>query len=706
MATSRRKWLAPVLAALVTVALTTVSPPAGATGQGDRSASGERHRHGFIRGEVARPQPPAPPRLRVVNGPVNPSANASPAAAADRVALRPLVIALDSADFGLSTWKAVLDRIGTPYDVLTAGTEQLTAGRLVRPDGSGRYSAVLLTDNALLQPDGSGGYVSAFDAAEWQALWAYERTYRVRQVSLYTSWGTFPEDYCLRPGVEGGVGATGLEATLTPTGRGLFDRLNPAAIVPITFSYVYRSALAPGCAAQPVLTADNYVLGVLSTSADGRERAALTFSSNEFLPQTDLLGYGLVRWATRGVFAGELRHWINADVDDWFNTNDHLYPDGHLETDPGFRLSGADAAGVNTQQTALRSGYAATAGFTLNLPYNGGDLTPAAPSQCSATGTPDALTSYSKCLAGSFRWVNHTVTHPEMNSTDYATNRREIQNNLTIARQAGLTVPTEVLKTPAYSGLGVYNPDPNAPDTDPPTDFGLSASNPALLSAAKDSGVRYLHGNMSFASHRPSCFNCGIRHPLRPELLVVPDWPTNIGYQVTTPAEETLLYNSLYGPNGRFPYYDHDLSYPELLSYESEVALQHVMSGSAYSHTLHQGNLRQFAPGRSLTFDLLRTVVDRYSARFAVPLRNPDWPALARYVEARTSHFAELRAGGDAVWDKSTNTVTRTSATTGSLFLTGVTHPAGTADRYGADTITRLPITAGTTVVATAVPRP
>jgi len=704
MATSRTKLLASALAPLLVAGLVTGLPVAAATEHGEGHASHVGHRHTFIRGDVARPNAPAPPKLRVVDGPLRPAA--APLAVTDRVALRPLVIALDTADFGLSTWKTVLDRIGTPYDVLTARTEQLTAGRLVRSDGTGRYNAVLLTDNALLQPDASGNYVSAFDEAEWQTLWNYERAHRVRQVSLYTSWGTFPEDYCLRPGIEGGVGASGLEATLTGAGRGLFDRLVPNAAVPITFSYVYRSTLAPGCSAQPALMAGDHVLGVLSTSADGRERAALTFSSNEFLPQTDMLGYGLVRWATRGVFVGELRHWINVDIDDWFNSTAHLYPDGHLETDPGFRLSGSDAASANAQQNALRSGYPAAAGFTLNLPYNGGELTPSAPSRCSGTGTSDALTSYSKCLSRNFRWINHTLTHPRMNFTDYATNRREIADNLVIGRQAGLTVPTEVLKTPEYSGLGVYNPDPDASPNQPPTDFGLGASNPAMLAAARDSGVRYLHGNMSFQSHRPSCFNCAVRHPLRPELLVVPDWPTNIGYQVTTPAEETLLYNSLYGPNGSFPYYDHDLSYPELLSYESEVGLQHVMSGSAYAHTLHQGNLREFAPGRSLTFDWVRTVVDRYSARFAVPLRNPDWPALARYAEARMNHFAEIRGSGDAVWDRSTGTVTRPSTTTGPLFLTGVTHPAGTVDRYGADIITQLPITAGTTVVATAVPRP
>ena len=89
-----------------------------------------------------------------------------------------------------------------------------------------------------------------------------------------------------------------------------------------------------------------------------------------------------------------------------------------------------------------------------------------------------------------------------------------------------------------------------------------------------------------------------------------------------------------------------------------------------------------------------------------VPLRNVDWSSLARYVDARTSHFAEIRGGADAVWDRSTNTVTRTSTTTGALFLTGVTHASATIDRYGTDIISRLPITAGTTVVGTAVPRP
>ena len=96
-----------------------------------------------------------------------------------------------------------------------------------------------------------------------------------------------------------------------------------------------------------------------------------------------------------------------------------------------------------------------------------------------------------------------------------------------------------------YSGLGVWNPNPND-DTSPPVDHGLGASNPALLQAAKDLGVTYLHGNMSFPSEVPSCFDCGITHPLDANVTVVPDWPTNIWYFSTTPDEETSFYNAPY----------------------------------------------------------------------------------------------------------------------------------------------------------------
>ncbi|MEW9553884.1 hypothetical protein [Nonomuraea sp. NPDC050783] len=630
------------------------------------------------------------------------SAKALTAAANDRVGLRALVVAVDENDWGLATWRSTLDRVGAQYDVLLSKTQPLNAADLVRADGAGKYNAVLLTNNSLLHQDGSG-YVSGLDATEWNVLWAYERDYGVRQVSLYTAYGTWPEDYCLRPGSEGGVGDTPIGTQLTTAGAGVFDYLKAGVNVPVSLSYVYRSTIAGGCSAETLMTSGSDVLGVRSTSSDGRERMALTFTSNQYLPQADLLTYGLFRWATRGLFLGEQRHYLNVDVDDWFSATDHLYPDGHVESDPGYRVTRADALSTYNQQAAFTAANPLAAGFKLNLAYNGEGADPASPATCSTPPfTADGLTSYSRCRAAAFTWVNHTFTHPKMNFTDYATSYAEIRDNLTRAAALGLSVDPTVLKTGEYSGLGVYHPDVNN-DIDPPTDHGLAASNPDLLQAAKDLGVKYLHGNMSFASHQPSCFNCGIHHPLQPTLMVVPDWPTNIAYHATAPAEETLFYNSYYGPNGTFPYWPADQTYAQILGHESDVALQHVMSGSVYAHTFHQGNLRDYGSAKSLVFDWLNAVMAKYNGYYTVPLLTPNWGDLAHYVDDRTKHFAGL-AGVSAVYDRAAGTVTFQSGADAAVFATNAAAPGATA--YGTDSVARLALTAGTPVTVPASVRP
>ena len=628
-----------------------------------------------------------------------------PVVPGQQVALRQLVIATTAQDSQLTAWRQILDAIGSPYDVLYATSDRLDPQRLVRPDGTGRYNAVLLTSASLLARSSDGHYASALSGPEWSVLWQYERDYAVRQVALNAAPGTQPEDYCLRLRHEGPTGATPPPMLLTAAGARVFDYLNPKAQLPLDDAYAYRSTLAPGCSAQPILTLQGDVLGVLATAADGRERAALAFTLGAVRPIQEMLGYGLVRWATRGVFLGEQQHWLNVDVDDWFNKNTHSLPGGPLDV---FRLSGDEALAVSKAQDALRAKYPLAGEFALNLAYNSGGMHPDAPSQCSDVNTSDSLTSFSRCLADKFRWINHTVSHPAMASTDYDRSHKEIGDNLTAARALGLAVPTAVLKTPEYSGLGVIPAAPGA--SAGVVDQGLKASNRDLLRAASDLGVRYLHGNMSFASHRPSCFNCGTPHPLQPDLFVVPDWPTNIFWEATTADEETAWYDARY-PAAAGSAKPGARTYQAVIDAEAQVALRHLISGSVYSHTLHQTNLHEYAPGRSLAFDWLNAVLAKYSAVYRVPLRSPAWPELAAYVQARTQHFAALALGPDAVWNRVTNAVTYAPAADTSLFVTGLVAdqpgaaPAGHAVRYGSDTITQLTLTAGHPVTLTAGPR-
>jgi hypothetical protein len=689
----RRRTAVTILAASLLVASQSAMVPApDRTEPGTHSASGS-HRMPTPVLPAAPPRVAIPPALPKMSGsvPVRPQvAAAAPATA--KFALRALVIATDTTDFGRDTWKTTLDRVGAPYDILYARNTPLTRNSLVRPDGTGRYGAILLTTSGLEVQDAAGTFASALSNDEWNLLWAYERDYGVRQATLYTSYGTFPEDYCLRAGSETAVGTTPLNTTLTATGAAVFSYLNRTARIPITQSYVYRDTLAAGCAAQPVLTAGNSVLGVQTTSTDGRERLALTVTSNQYLLHANLLVYGMFRWASRGLFLGEQRHSLNVDADDWFSPIEELLPNGTYRT---FQLSAHDAYNASTWQTAVRERYPLADEFTLAVPYNGRDVKLNAPAICYPDGGPAQLTETSRCLRANFRWINHSMTHAKMNFSDFDTNMNEIGQNLAVANMLELPIDRTILKTPEFSGLGVYHPDPNN-NVDPPTDHGLAASNREMLRAAKTMRLKYLHGNMSFPSQVPGCFNCGIVHPLETSLTVVPDWPTNIAYFSTDPAEETYFYNLYYGPNGKFPAWPRNLTYDEIINVETDIALTHLATGSVYAHTFHVTNLRDYAGGRTLLTDWADALIAKYVSYYSVPLLSLSWTSIAAYATGRNAHFAALTAGVDAVYDRARNRVTVTSPAAGTVTVSGV-QATGFTD-YGDETSGTVTLAANTPV--------
>jgi hypothetical protein len=710
---------ATILVPIVAVTLLAAAQPTAAR---PPQTHGQAHGTTVLRGQVAAPRLNTAKPLPKMKGSVplqrnrtvrpggltagRPSATALSTTTSTQpsVQLRALVIAVDTDDWGVNTWKATLDRVGAAYDVLHSRTSPLTATTLVRADGVGKYNAILLTSGMLLYYDsGLGYYVSGLDATEWNTLWAYERDFVVRQATLYASYGTWPEDYCLSGSSEGGVGDTPLDAGLTATGAGIFDYLKSTATVPITQSYVYRTRITAGCAGTPVLTNGDDVLGVRSTSTDGRERLALTFTSNQYLMQANLLVYGMLRWASRGLFFGEQRHYLNVDADDWFNTADIRHPDGTIESDPGYAMSGHDAYNLSLRQADLRSTYPLANGFTITMAYNGGDANLAAGNTCAPNGGISTLTATTRCLSGTFNWLNHTYSHPEVNFTDYTTSYNEIAQNRTAATTLGLSQPDNVLKTGEYSGLGVYNPDPND-DVGPPTDYGLMASNPNFLQAAHDLGVEYVHGNMSFASHLPACFNCGVVHPMQTSIMIVPDWPTNIAYHCTTAEEETSFYNSFYGPDGQFPYWPTNLTYSQVIDVEADVALSHVATGSIYAHTLHIANLRDYDAGKTLLTDWAGKVMEKYSAFYDVPLLNTAWPVLAAYAKSRNTHFAGLSGNASAVYDPVAGTIAVTSPAATTVSVSGAS--ATGHSTYGTDVTSAVTVTAGGTVTVPASPRP
>ena len=601
----------------------------------------------------------------------------APSVPTDRVALRLLVVSATEDDPGLAAWTDLLGRLGTPYDVLNATTTPLEHDTLVAPDGTGRYQGILLTEANLSHFDGDG-WTSAFSREEWERLWRYERDYGVRQVAFYTQPGTVPEDYGLRLVETHDLGEQALLTTLTPAGQRVFSYLQPDAQVPLHYARAFLTEAGPGVT--PLLEdADGRVLAVLATAEDGRERLALTVAQSPYLLHTHLLGYGLVRWLTQGLFLGKRHVFLQADVDDWFQASYRWNLETLSAGSETFRLSAQDALAAKAQQEALRSRHPSAADFTLTLAFVGLRADLSAEASCAPdAASPDPLTSVTRCLAADFNWLNHTFTEQVQDTTSYAEVLQDIEKNNEVAKRLGLEnyTPTALL-TSGHSGLGFY-------PADDPVDRGLAASNPALIRAAEDAGVRYLGGNHTVPSQVAACATCGIPHPLAPNLLVVPRYSTSVYVSLTTPEEAVSAYNAGRGAE--------PVDFETYLTQDTDLALLHLLSFSPYPHFFHQANLHEYAPGRSLVFDWLERLVSKYEALYQLPLVTLPWDELGARVAAHTA-FREM--GVEAVWDRRKHTLHLSAEKVGRVFLTGA--EVGESERYGDDVISSFTLNAGQT---------
>lgn len=649
----------------------------------------------------ALPEAPTPQALPDFPGtvPVVPSLQTQ-AGPTDRVQMRLLVVAASSDDYGLSAWQTLLEQVGIPYETLIASTQPLSSEQLIATNGDGRYQGILLTSNNLAYFDGSS-WQSGFSPDEWNLLWQYERDYAVRQVSLYSYPSSWPEDYGISyAGVQDTTGSS-YPAQLTTAGWPAFDYLQRQVSIPIRYAYTYLAALDPASTSSnitPILTDNaNNILAVTSTSADGRERLALTFANNPFFTHTQLLGYGLIRWVSKGLFLGERSLYFMADVDDYFLPNDMWDPATRSIIPNAYRLTSQDVLAFSQQQQTLRNTYRQARRYETSMAFNGEGADLTAPQSCDPDApSPDPLTSMTRCLYNSFQWLNHSFSHEYFDFLSYDESRAQIYDNRPVDRGLRLRAPNKVLITGDVSGLGWYNANGDGPKTD----YGLDASNPDFLQAAKDLRVTVIASNASVASHVPNCKGCGIYHPLEPSILLVPRWPTNVFYSVTTPEQVVSAYNGVYGPNGSTPYWNHDLSYDEFLNVETDIALHHMLSFSPYPHFFHAANLREYAPGRSILYDYLDRLFQKYSSYYQVSFRSISWNGLATYVQRRTS-FMNAEATG--VWDRAANTVTLSTPVGGTVYMTGAR--VGSYTNYGGEPTARFTLAAGgsTTVTVPAV---
>jgi hypothetical protein len=141
-----------------------------------------------------------------------------------------------------------------------------------------------------------------------------------------------------------------------------------------------------------------------------------------------------------------------------------------------------------------------------------------------------------------------------------------------------------------------------------------------------------------------------------PRILIIPRYPTNLYYNVSTPAEWVSEYNYFFGAAGVVPppppqtsWFGGDSTYEQILDRESEVLLRYMLKYNANSWMFHAANLRDYddtGPNKkSLLSDLLDAVAAKYRAMYSLPVVSPSQSTIGQIMAARMAYNTAIAGG-------------------------------------------------------------
>ena len=541
-----------------------------------------------------------------------------------------LILATDGSEPSLAAMETMLDRLGTPYQVvLLAGSSPQPLPPLSNGT-TGFYQGIILTTGNLGICDPTCR--SALSTSGWQALDTYTSAYGVRTLSYYT----YPDPrYGLSyAGVVSTSSTTTANVSFASAASSIFPYLVQTHPVTVANAYMYlASAVASsGETTTPILTYNGSVVGVTHKNAAGSEYLALTMDNNPYLVHSELFHYGLIRWLTKGVFLGSRQMYLTPQADDLFlpddlflSTSASCIPVG-AAADPTFdpsvpcpnvRITGSDLNSLASWQSQqqLSSQFSQ---FKVSLPFNGLAAT-------TAGGAPagDSLVSAARLQSQTFFWLNHTWDHEDLDCyqpvpnsgmcspATQAQSAAEISQNIAEGQSLGLAQDLPSMVTPGISGL----------------------TNPGFLAAAAQKGIRYVVSDLSRPEGIPAVPNTGIINPAQPSILEIPRYPTAIFYNTDTDlsgvaGSETDEYNYFYGPNGIFriggpggpPFFTTNQTYAQIVDSQSSIILGYMLRYEMYPLMFHQSNLYHYDGTNSLFQDVMNAVFSKLKAVSSLPV--------------------------------------------------------------------------------------
>ncbi len=613
------------------------------------------------------------------------------AAADNSVQLKVLVITSGENDPGLAFIKPTLEEMGVPYTVLDVSTSPLTSDTL-SPNGClvtnagciGKYNGIILTLTDL-----GGGLTPS----EWGILHQYEKDFNVRE-SVISGWPGIYSDSNSPGGaayLDYGVNVTSSGKFLNTQWTGaagstsIFEYLNTANPLPITdFSFAamprndnqtLRDGTVPNV--ESLLTTPNgealisivrYYLPDQPT-VPVREVLLSTVTNAWFLIHSQALAYEFINFATQGVFVGGRFIYMSAHVDDLFIPND-LWDPNTNQTNPNntARLNSHDISnGVFAQNNCRAAHPTVPNEFKLGFPFNGAGavLDPEARRRRLIVDVTDDLVISIFFNKRSFRFINHTFTHADMDKApestvsacDYETLptvrsiEQQIKKNRLVWRFLGLPEYRKnkrILVTGNHSGLkdrkctDIPELNPGMFDVQSDDVQYPQGANPLLFKAAANLGIKFIASDSSQPNQNTEHYINQVDDGRRRDRIMLPRYPTNVFFNTIDPQQLTDEYNYIFYErfveNGQDPCIVPGAictprDYAQILAAESETALRHMMSFKKWAHYFHQSNLVDYGNGNTLIFDWLNAVFNEYEKLFTLPIKNYPYYKLGKLTK-------------------------------------------------------------------------
>jgi MYXO-CTERM domain-containing protein len=546
------------------------------------------------------------------------------------IGARILLISGSGAEPAVTAMRAELDRIGTPYTAVATGSTPLTPDMLVDSAGDGAF-------NGLIQATCGPG--ATVDAATTAMLIDYASRFGVRSVCLH---GVPDGAFGLGPGTSVDARATALTLTYTSDGAALFSSYSVTSPLVVSGVDAAVAPVADDAATTPLLVdASGNAAAVIHRPADGSEQLVLTFDQAPGALHTRQLLYGLLLWVSRGVFLGEKRAYLGAQVDDVFLGT-------VTRSGPIYRMSGADLGAAAAWQQQLQ---ASATGLRLTFAFNGAEVTDA-----------DPLTQAAKAMGGNFDWVSHTFDHHRLDTADYTRMTWELTQNDAVM-QANAFGP--------YDRASLVTPDISA------------LTNTDVLRASADYGIQRIICDGSQSNCRPQIPNTGLPNQLVPALFMIPRIADDLYANVSTPAEWVDEFNALNAARlGR------TLAIDEILDAESDVLLGYLLDGNIEPWMFHQANLRLYDGSHALLTDLLDRTIAKYAALRVLPVQSPTMEEAGQRMQDRLQ-----RESANVTATIHAGQITVRATTAARVPITGAKGDG--AESYGAFVITRVDVPAG-----------